>query len=407
MTGDAASGRPMTVVGGTYRELCADPVTESLYGSGVRASAILASLGHQVEFHTCVDQASRAEAESLRASLGITEAVVADRAEAVTFSYATPVSPAAWSPTPAAEPLEVAADVIVAFGMIETTWAINGKRVVIDPQHGDLKSMLDSTSSSTVAVVLNAHEAGRLTGRDVVEAGPHIRELGADVVVIKRGALGGLVFSDAGLEAYGAIPTETVRPIGSGDAFTAGFAHAWSADPAAPAAAARFGAQTAAVHSLTGMPQVSSDLLATLADPLPDIGTAPPRVYLAAPFFTLSERLLLDLVRNALRDSGVAVFSPLHDVGRGGDEVARDDIAGLDESHAVLGLLDGADPGTVFETGWATKASIPVVGFSAHPTAHEWTMVRGTGSEVIDDIATAVYRAAWAAIAAADRRSRP
>lgn len=406
MTGDAAAGRPMTVVGGTYRELCAEPAIDSLYGSGVRAAAILASLGHQVEFQTCVDDASRAEAESVRVSLGITQAVVADRAGAVTFSYATPVSTAAWSPTPAAAPLAVVADVIVAFGMIETTWAATGDCVVIDPQHGDLKAMLDSTSAGTVAVVLNAHEAWRLTGRDATEAGPLIRELGADVVVIKRGALGGLVCSDAGLETYGAIPTETVRPIGSGDAFTAGFAHAWSADLSAPAAAARFGAQAAAVHSLTGLPQISSDLLATLADPLPDIGTALPRVYLAAPFFTLSERLLLDLVRIALSDSGVAVFSPLHDVGRGGDEVARHDIVGLDESHAVLGLLDGADPGTVFETGWATKASIPVVGFSAQPTAHEWTMLRGTGSEVIDDIATAVYRAAWAAIAEADRRSR-
>ncbi|MEV6267579.1 PfkB family carbohydrate kinase [Kribbella sp. NPDC051936] len=289
--------------------------------------------------------------------------------------------------------------------MIETAWSVTGERVVIDPQHGDLEPMLDSTSATSLAVVLNANEAERQTGLGCIEAGHQIRGRGIDVVVIKRGALGGLVFSDAGVEAYGAIPTDRVRPIGSGDAFTAGFTHAWALDPSAPTEAARFGAQVAAAHSLIGIPQVSPELLATLASPLTPIGETP-RVYVAAPFFTLPERLLLEVVRGGLSDSGIAVFSPFHDVGLGGDEVALADLDGLQACHAVLALLDGADPGTVFEVGWATKASIPVIGFCGHPPAHEWTMLRGTGSTVTDDLPTAVYQAGWAAIGEVYRREQ-
>lgn len=402
MSRDAAAP-PVTVVGGTYREQCAEPLSDALYGSGVRAAGILTSLGHRVEFYTCVDRASRREAESVLSCLRIDAAMIADRPQPLSFRYVTPVSPATWTSSPISTSVEIAADVVLAFGMIDMGWSVTGERVVVDPQHGDLESMMNSTKATSLAVVLNANEAERQTGLGPREAGHHLRSRGVEVVVIKRGALGGLVFSDAGVEAYGAIPTNCVRPIGSGDAFTAGFTHAWTLDPSAPVDAARFGAQVAAAHSLIGIPQVSHELLATLPEPLPAIGETP-RVYVAAQFFTLSESLLLEVIRSGLCDSGIAVFSPFHDIGLGGDEVALADLDGLQACHAVLALLDGADPGTVFEVGWATKASVPIVGFSGQPSAHEWTMLRGTGSMVTDDLPTAVYQAGWAAIREVCRR---
>jgi nucleoside 2-deoxyribosyltransferase len=163
-------------------------------------------------------------------------------------------------------------------------------------------------------------------------------------------------------------------------------------------AAAQFGARTAAAHPLTDVPQVSQGLLDSLPAALPYCSDGAPKIYLAAPFFTTAERLLLETVRTALYDAGLEVFSPLHEIGSGGDEVAARDLQGLDGCHSVLALLDGADPGTVFETGWATKTGIPVVGFAAHPELHDWTMLRGTGATVTSDLTSAVYLAAWAAI---------
>lgn len=402
MSTDPDIGRAIVVVGGTYREVCSEPAINALRGSGVRAAGVLSSLGDRVTLHSCIDDASREEAKAVSVSLGLSGTAWTNRPEAVTFTYSTPVSPAGWRMPATADRLEISADLVVAFGMIETTWTVTGRRIVIDPQHGDLEAMIAAADVEEIAVVLNAHEARRITGHEANEAGQELLTSGVAAVVIKQGAVGGLVFSASGVDSYGVIPTERIQPIGSGDAFTAGFAHVWLTDPTETAEAARHGARVAAGHSLTGMPNVTTALLEGLPEPLAHrlahrVGR-PPCVYLAAPFFSLSDRMLLELVRGALHDSGLEVFSPLHDVGRGGDEVAEEDLTGLQKCDAVLALLDGADPGTIFEIGWATKASIPVVGFTEHPAQHDWTMLRGTGAAVTDDLATAVYRAAWAAI---------
>lgn len=315
------------------------------------------------------------------------------------FDYETPISTARWNYPADPVALNAEAADVVAFGMVDADWSIIANRLVLDPQHGDLFALLDATKASqAVAVVLNGHEAARLTGMPPRSAGTHLLERGAAVVVIKQGALGGLVFHADFVEAYGPVPTETTRTIGSGDAFTAGFAHAWFENPDAPLAAAQFGAQVAAAHSVADVPQVSHGLLASLPAALNYCSDKIPKIYLAAPFFTTGERLLLETVRIALHDAGLEVFSPLHEVGAGGDEVAARDLQGLDGCDAVLALLDGADPGTVFETGWATNAGIPVVGFTAHPELHDWTMLRGTGAEISSDLTSAVHLAAWAAI---------
>jgi nucleoside 2-deoxyribosyltransferase len=364
----------------------------------MRAAAILASLGRSCSFVTCVDDDALGEATAMAHAFGYTLESV-ERSASMGFDYETPISSARWNYP--AEPLKLnaAAEDVVAFGMVDADWSITAYRLVLDPQHGDLFAMLDSTEvSQAVAVVLNSHEAARLTGLPAREAGTHLLGRGATVVVIKQGALGGLVFHGEVVEPYGPIPTETTRTIGSGDAFTAGFAYAWFENPDDPLVAAQFGARVAAAHSLTDVPQVPQDLLDSLPAALNYCSDKIPKIYVAAPFFTTGERLLLEAVRVALHDAGLEVFSPLHEVGAGGDEVAARDLQGLDGCDAVLALLDGADPGTVFETGWATNAGLPVVGFTACPELHDWTMLRGTGAKVSSDLTSAVHLAAWAAI---------
>ena len=74
------------------------------------------------------------------------------------------------------------------------------------------------------------------------------------------------------------------------------------------------------------------------------------------------------------------------------------DLAGLRSSDAVLALLDHSDSGTIFEVGWAVAAQIPVVGFGRVVEKEGMKMLGGSSVELHRDLATACYRAAWAAM---------
>lgn len=387
----------VTVVGGAYREVCREPSVDRLLGSGLRAAATLADLDHSAELITCVDTSSRDELTAVAHTLRV--AVIATpRSGPVTFAYDTPLHRPTPSEPAAAEPLCASGDVVLGFGMVETVWSAEASTLVVDPQHAPVSDLLERCSADRVAIVLNEHESRRLTGvRNPTAAAMALLTPPVQVVVVKQGALGGVVADRTGVEAFGAHPTPTVQPLGSGDAFSAGFTHAWACAGADPGEAARHGSRVAAAHSVTGSPQVTH-FLEGVGDPLPYPDHGRPRVYLAGPFFDLGQRNLIQTSRRALQQVGVEVFSPWHDVGRGGDEVAAADLDGLRRCHSVLALLDGTDSGTLFEVGWATRDGLAVVGFAELVDDHAWIMLRGTGTPVIADLSTAVYTAAWTAV---------
>ena len=120
------------------------------------------------------------------------------------------------------------------------------------------------------------------------------------------------------------------------------------------------------------------------------------QIYLAGPFFNTAQQWLIDEARSILRDFGFNVFSPIHDVGEGDiNTVASADLKALQESGIVIALLDGLDPGTIFEIGYARALDIPVVVAAENVSASDLTMIIGSGCEVTNDFATAIYSTCW------------
>lgn len=402
----------MIVVGGTYEEHVIVPSHHVLAGSGLRAAAALSTAG-PVRLHTAFDAHHRLAAESSLATLGV-ESVAVDRDEPVTFQYFTPVAPPTIDGPSARHTEDIVIDdeAVLVFGMIETGRRdIRARRAVFDPQRPrDLRVLdMDDIHADELAVVLNAREAHALAGGDVEldrAANQILTRTSAAAVVVKDSGRGCLIQQRgrAGSVRVGPHPTRSVWPLGSGDVFAAGFAHAWSAGADA-VEAARVASGSAAYWCATRRSHLPAELLTgTPVDAILDAAgpeltppQAAPVVYLAGPFFSLAERWLVELSRAVLAGLGAAVFSPLHDVGVGGDEVAGPDLDGLRHADAVFALLDGWDPGTVYEVGWAHREDLPVVGFLNTP-AHEGTkMLVGAGAELHDDLSSALYRAVWAA----------
>jgi len=401
----------MIVVGGTYQEQVTVPAYEEVAGSGLRAAAALRSQA-RVHLVTALDEVMDPVAWSVFKTLSI-DAVVVERNEPVGFRYFSPVTtPSIDGPSASyARTLTVDDDVVLVFGMVEAgSRDIRARQAVVDPQRPrDLTALdLDGIAADELTVVANAREMRALAqAADLADSARQVmNSRNVVAVVVKDSARGCLVLtsSDDTPRKVGPYPTRSVWPLGSGDIFASGYAYAWS-EGADPIEAARVASSSAAwwcgtrnsrvpAENLTGTPvdQVLSDAASELTP-----ADRAPLVYLAGPFFTLADRWLVETCRNVLLGLGAKVFSPLHDVGPGGDEVASQDLDGLEHADAVLALLDGWDPGTVYEVGWAHRHGLPVVGF-LQGSAHEGTkMMVGAGAELHGDLSSALYRCVWAA----------
>ncbi len=400
----------MIIGGGTYREeVDSTGYREDLGGSGFRAASLLSGAG--VEFVTAVEDSFTPLLEGACGLLGITTRNVG-RDRAVGFHYRAPfVDPMIRGhAADLNDSLEVAGENVLAFGMVERgTRQITATALVYDPQSTDDVLFTQEHPPwdlpARLAISVNATETCAFTGGSNIEAAARqmADTLGAEVVVTKAGARGCLVTERQTLRQtwVGAHPTATVRKLGSGDVFSAAFGQAWC-NGSDPVDAARFASAATAwwcdgnglqltPAALTGEPPNPG------SDELDNDGRAP-LIYLAGPFFSIEQRWLIDQCKTFLEGAGARVFSPVHEIGLGGPEVAEADLAGLAECDAVFAILDGWDPGTLFETGWATARNIPVVAVGGTGHAEGATMLLGTGAEQHSDYTSAMYRAIWRGI---------
>jgi hypothetical protein len=389
----------MQIAGGTYLETCREPDDETVAGSGLRAAAVLQRVCPDLVLKSAIDDGLRTNAEAMAGGLGVNVEWAA-RSGPVAFDHWTPLSaptlrgPGATAPAP-----HLTGSAALVFGMIETKVTTEVERLVFDPQQPrDLgQSDFSGLRAEHLALVANAAETRSMTGEtDVaVAARTLLTTTPAEVVVTKLAARGSLVSTDDDQREVGLWPTSKVWPIGSGDVFAAGFAWAWAQQTMDAVEAARVGSYLA---SLWCGQRRWQPALEHFAVPDGEFMPQPGQVYLAAPFFNVAQRWLVELVRESLIGLGGSVFSPLHDVGIGTDEVAAKDLAGLDSCTALLALLDEVDAGVMFEAGWAAQNHVPVIGYSEHPEDDRLKMVRGSGAQIGGDLSTAVYHALWASM---------
>lgn len=389
----------MQIAGGTYLETCREPTSETMAGSGLRAAAALQRVCPELILKSAIDDVFRDQAEAMATGLGVKVDWV-ERSELVAFDYWTPLSaPTLRGPNAKASTVRITGPAGLVFGMIEATTEAEVERLVFDPQQPrDLgRPDLSRIKAEHLALVANSAETRSMTGEaDLATAAERLLEsTPAEVVVTKRAARGCLVTTAVDQEEVGLWPTPQVWPIGSGDVFAAGFAWAWAQEHMDPAEAARVGSHLASLWCGQKRWQPTpQDFEVPAGEFMPQDG----QVYLAGPFFTLSQRWLIELARESLLGLGGSVFSPLHDVGPGDDEVAEKDLVGLDSCTAMLALLDEVDAGVLFESGWACRGEIPVTVYTEHTDDDQLKMVRGSGAEICDDLSSAIYRALWASM---------
>lgn len=393
----------LTIVGGVYREHCIQPLWSAAYGSAGRAAQTVPSLlPGIVRLYTYVAAGMKAEATHLAADCGA-ELFGTDAEHPVEFRYLHPLSRPAIRPTPERmtrhAPIRVSGEVVLRYGMLEGDAVVDAEVAVYDPQSafGAKPFSENGSRAERVAVVMNRMEARSMTGQHRAEAAAKalIESGQAVVVVIKMGGSGALVATPTRMDFVPVYRTDRVWKLGSGDVFSATFAALWGCQGVDPLEAADLASRATATYCDTrSLPSPSVAELHAMPNPAvrPGSGT----VYLAGPFFDIAQRWLIEEARSLLLDMGVSVFSPVHEVGPGPAEVVGpEDIRGLEASDAVFAILNGLDPGTVFEVGYAVNRGIPVVALAQNVKEEDLKMIVGLGCEVVDDFASALYRVIW------------
>jgi nucleoside 2-deoxyribosyltransferase len=401
---------PMVVVGGFYRELCRFPFNDETWGSGGRAAATIAGLDIKTMLFTAADANNAGLLATLSHVFNFTfNYIQTDITPRFQYDHALS-TPLIWPSIRNNEqvPFTVEAEEALVFGMLEAKPKVAAKRIVYDPQNPSQPLPLDAdlSFSTTVAYVLNSIEARKLAGReDLVEAAYRIAQTyRPEVVVIKCGPWGALVYENGKTERVPAYETTAVSPIGSGDVFAAVFAARWAYESFAAYEAAQQASRAAALYVNSHVlpvpvaqlassndfvfPQLRSDDNTLAADEY--------HVYLAGPFFNIGQSWLVEESRSALQAMGLKVFSPCHDVGIGtAHEVAPKDLDALCKCRSVFALVDGLDPGTIFEIGYARARNIPVIALAQSTTEEPLKMILGSGCKLVSDFVTAIYRTSW------------
>lgn len=400
----------ITIVGGVYRERCLRPAWDNIYGSAGRAATAIARFGGQAELHSCVDSSTQVVVDARAGVEGFHLNATAAQA-GVTFEYIHGLAnPDIRRGTYVKSKLQVSAEKVLRFGMIDGTAVIGAEYAVFDPQNADGPESFRANGSEAkhLALVLNRHEANLLvpssSGLTAQELAIALAEQeNAEVIVIKMGPLGALVYDNGAISTVPAYRTERVWKIGSGDTFAAHFALGWMDNGLSAHDAASIASVATAFYCQNqGFPD--PDLLADFKPQALQPSARyrdgyAPKVYLAGPFFTLAELWMVGQARRDLLAMGLDVFSPYHDVGLGSaEDVVEKDLEGVRDCDVLFAIGDGLDSGTIYEIGYARALDKPVVFYAENESEQDKKMMEGSDCRITDDYVSAIYQTVWEAV---------
>jgi nucleoside 2-deoxyribosyltransferase len=398
------------VVGGVYSEYCVRPEWNNLYGSAGRAAVAIARMDAEVSLHSYFTKESGEQFEADFIWYDKLQLVMTPAEKLTRFWYMHDSAPPSIAGRPAiAEPaIAVNERKVVRFGILDGDAVVHADWAVYDPQNMGAVTSFSANGSTAkhLALVLNAYEAQAMAnafGQSPQECAKLLAEQqGAEVVIIKMGPSGALVWANGHAQTVPAYKTSNVWKIGSGDCFVAHFALAWMNEGCAPHVAAER-ASRATAYYCERMTLPTRDEMKGYApqpvEPSADFTAGTKRqVYLAGPFFDLAQVWIVEEARRNLLEVGLKVFSPVHEIGYGkAQQVVQQDLDAIKASDIVFAIADGLDAGTLYEIGYARALGKPVVVYSERESDESLKMAEGSDCIICRNYTTALYSTLWKA----------
>lgn len=372
----------MIVAGGVYLEHCVAPPSDSLLGSAGRAALGLSGLTSGVELHTFFPAQFADQVPANFEPFGVKVRMYSSPSR-VGFQYLHPLArPRVYPiPLPKAGTVDISGDVVLRFGCLEGDFRVKARSVVYDPQTATAPILFTENGSTAerLALILNRAELFALTGVDDLSAAAEglLQRERAAVIVVKSGPAGAFVFAEGARYHVPAFESRGVFKIGSGDVFSAAFAHYWAEQNYAPEVAARL----ASLH-VAEYVETRRLIFVPPRERAPLTARSVSKIGVWCKGQGASNLWLKDEILTALGDLGL---------------IAESIESLVDWPFNVLFIaLSGADGVLDDLIAIARKYRTPIVAYGENPDADQCARFLGDGVSLHTDLATALYRAAWA-----------
>jgi len=393
----------INVIGGTYREINHDDISMEIFGSGFRCAKYLIENKNEVNFITSGNNETNKflkENQKVYPNFKF-ECYTYD--ELITFQYSFALDEPSIFPNllniSKTEKWKTKGDDVIAFGMLESDYEIECKRAVYDPQTSiKPRKFSEIGRAEELIYIINRNEAYSISSsKDIEDIKTYFFENeNVKAFIIKNGPYGATLYTKSEETNIPCYLTENVHKIGSGDIFTASFGYYWLSKNLSLKEAALLASKSTAIYCDK---KAYIDYTSNSKFEYKEFKTSnlsEKQVYLASPFFALSELILVDKIRDALLSFGVKVFSPFHDIGLGeAISIAKKDIEGIKNSDILFAVLDNLDSGTLVESGFSMAHNKKIIGYHRTCNENHLLMLKPGNFTTYSNLTTAIYQTIW------------
>ncbi|WP_374172164.1 PfkB family carbohydrate kinase [Flavobacterium tructae] len=393
----------ITVVGGTYREIDYDDISIEIYGSGFRATKFLLENDCKAHFETVGNSNVIGYLnENKKVYNGFTfECKECD--EIITFKYSFSLDQPTIFPhlltIQKAEQINIKSENLIAFGMLETDFTLSGNKVVYDPQTPiKPKKFSEFGKAEELVYIVNKNEASSIAfSEDIEEIKNYFfNSEQAKAFIIKNGPFGATLYLKDKEVKIPSYITNNVNKIGSGDIFTASFGYYWMMKGLSLEDSAIYASRSTAIYCDKKVYVETSTLDVFNYPEFNNQAFSEKQVYLASPFFSIAELILIDKIRSAFLSFGIKVFSPFHDIGLGEDAIiAKKDLEGIENSDIIFCVLDNLDSGTLIESGYSLAKGKKMIGYHRTCDDNKLLMLKPANIHFYQHLTTAIYQTIW------------
>jgi hypothetical protein len=393
----------ISVIGGTYREIDYDDISMDIYGSGYRCCKFLLENKCFVNYYTSGNHEVEKYLKEIKKVYNDFDFQLTKSEYLITFKYSFALDTPSIFPNilniKKTEKIKIAGENVICFGMLETEFNIKGNKVIYDPQTSlNPKKYSEIGIAEELIYIVNMNEAKSISLQNNVE---EIKKFffnteNAFALIIKNGPYGAKLYLKNNDEFE--IPsfiTENVNKIGSGDIFTSSFGYYWMNKNLPLEECAILASKVTSLYCDKKVYIDVKDFEYNFIE-FQNNNYKEKQVYLAAPFFSIAELILIDKIRNAFLEFGVKVFSPFHDIGLGDEEtIAIKDLKGIKDSDIIFCVFDNLDSGTLIESGFSLAMNKKIIGYHRTCEDSKLLMLKPGNSKIFKNLTTAIYHTIW------------